>query len=179
MSGPIQALAPAFLNLLGLKNKGALPPDLAEVVQPQIEMLPFYLQGGALGRLDIINPPAPVVAFQGGALTNTTVPANEWWYVHSLTARLFWVALSTSDIIELCAAAVMPVPGTILLGDQAPRKLGAELGGFEWSAPSLRDFWAPPGTRLGLYASYISIVDATPVQTWSCQTSVRYTPIQA
>lgn len=182
MPRPIQALAPAFLNLLGLKNQGALPPELAEVVQPQVDMMPFYLQGTALNRWDFVNSPFPVASFQGGLIPTFVTPRDEWWYIHNLTARIAWSVLANNatNIAGARTGIVTREPSNIILGDESAEiRTATALVTFEYGCKSIRDVWVPPGSSLGLYASHIDVSTLGPNQVWAAETFCRYTPIQA
>lgn len=177
MPRPIQSQAPAFLNLLGLKNQGALPPDLVEAVQPHVDMLPFYLRG-AMQAQDAFYAGlgAP---FTGGFLPIVSVPANEWWFVEYVTPvlNLGGGTAVTMEVRQFSAAAAAFSPLTVEVGPQIDLTTVGVSAGVTARAPTLRNFWLPPGGSLGVAALYINIADGVPQQVWTVNLQFRYAPI--
>jgi len=85
VSRPIQALAPGFLGLLGLKNNGALPPDFIDAVAPTIDLARWYLEGN---RETIVTAGVDVDTLANFAFPEFIVPSSQVWYVHALTVQI-------------------------------------------------------------------------------------------
>lgn len=80
MSRPIQALAPGYLGLLGLKNNGRLPLDQIDTVQPTVDIEPYYLQGRAVAHeasVEVDNTSTNPVSF----FPQLLVPDGKVWVV--------------------------------------------------------------------------------------------------
>lgn len=176
MPRPIQSQAPGFLNLLGLKNQGGLPPELAEVVRPTVEMMPWYLRGGAVNGTFFENGPGFV--WTGGSDSLVEVPQGEWWYIHFLTARLSFPLAVTHAAKDFSAAAIYPNPGVVEVGRQMDVNTATIGAGVSVRAPSMADLWLPPGASLGWAASYVNFADGGAVQQWDVQVEYRYTSIR-
>lgn len=150
MSEPIQALAPGYLSLLGLKNRGMNPLVAADGLQPIIDMAPFYLaslQQRMVGQTGIgLNQNfATFVLTATGALP-AQVPRDEVWFVHGYTVsasvgaaeRLaLRAALLTDQVIELHTSPLADIAGASFTG----------AAGLE--TDSIIDQWIPGGTFFG------------------------------
>lgn len=172
---PIQSQAPAFLNLLGLKSKGALPPELVEVVQPQVDMLGFYLRGGR--QISSTFQAGPGTMLLGGFVAVVPVPDNEWWHIEWMTARLNWGALPSVSLVatNFGAAVFAPGIGAVRVG-RLSNVTGSVGTSTNAAAPAMEGLWAPPGSLLGLWGDYIDIADGGG-QTWGVYLDLQYTPV--
>lgn len=145
MSRPIQSLAPGFLSLLGLKNNGALPPDLVDALQPVIDQLPFMF----LGAREVLPFTANlnVTAVSNFVFPELVVPANEVWWVHGYTAQLGVPAGNSwsGSPIHYSRNTVPIRVGSLLSGGAA--------AATAYDLPSLRDFLAAGGDQFGLLTS--------------------------
>jgi hypothetical protein len=72
-----------LLALLDLKSRGNTPSDLSDVVQPGLDMLPFYELGQ---QLQWVN--ANAAAAVGPAVAPVTVPDGEVWLVRQATLTI-------------------------------------------------------------------------------------------
>lgn len=115
MAKPIQALAPGFQGILGIKNMGSLPSEQFDTVQPIIDMQPFYLQGRR--RTVSINSSAVNGASLGTVATATpvAVPANKVWYTLGGTMRL---NIASAQVLSISAKlAALVGTGVIILSE--------------------------------------------------------------
>lgn len=115
MSRPIQALAPGYLGLLGLKNNGKLPLDQHDTVQPIVNIEPYYLQGVRQG----ISGSFPLVAGSSGNTTLFTVPVavpeGKVWHILGGTLFLGIAAGQVfSASIRLMAAGTLTALDRVL-----------------------------------------------------------------
>lgn len=172
MSRPIQGRAPGYLGLLELKNLGKLPEEALETVQPVIDMNGYYLRGSAqwyqtaLSRTD---GPATYNSFGPFTGNPLVVPDGQWWWIEYMAVRFF--AAGAGATLEQGAVA-MQGPGGInpfTLWD--PVSVTAARTGVVSVA---RDFWAPAGSRLGVWLGVVGVANIT-----SELVGLRYTPTLA
>jgi len=162
-SGPIQTLPAGLLSALELKNMGNNPVALRDDVQPVIDLTRWYGNQdiqvvGGFGNFSSALDYAGFFNVAGFA----AVPEGEMWWVRQYTASLLISDDATDiELIGFSSAAIFrevfdgpfaPIRGR-LVGEPTsiPKDtiVPANQNGFEWFAPSLRDFWAPPGTNFG------------------------------
>jgi len=118
MSGPIQSPAPGYLSLMSLKVMGRLPAQAADVVQPHLNILPFWVAGQR--RTDDIryltdvitaaNSPDAFFPFKDGGGQVLKVPDGEVWYV---TAAMFELSTGAGSVFS-CRAALATKPDSCL-----------------------------------------------------------------
>lgn len=123
VSRPIQALAPAYQGLLGLKNMGNLPTDQPDTVQPVISMLDFYLQGRrralSVGTSAVNGASLGFVALA----TAVAVPQNKTWYVMGgslilsiAAAQVLAIQAKLYAASSLSAASLLPLSDPVTVG---------------------------------------------------------------
>lgn len=103
MSKPVQALAPGYLGLLGLKNMGQLPWESHDNVQPTIEMTDFYTNGRiqfAGEQIAVVQQSANGILF----VPNVGPGANEMWAV--LGGALL-ISIDGGETFDCAAAAIV------------------------------------------------------------------------
>jgi len=160
-SGPIQTALSGLLDFLQLKNLGRNPTLLADSVQPVLNVNDWYkseqpeVVGGRTGL-------GSTVVYAGYENTATLeVPSNEVWRVRDYTVALV-IDLATCTGVEIYALApamryrqeAFDVGAGVMVGRSRPFYDSTLTGplptnGNKFFAPSLRDFWAPPGAFLG------------------------------
>lgn len=148
MSKPLQALAPGYLSLLGLKNMGTLPGEAMDTVQPVVDMLQFFYRGQTTIRAGdipdqnfagpgnnsftpaLVVPEGKIWVVLGGYLALNIAPPQ----VASIRARLFvlnptlghTVLSEPAQIGDFLTAPVAgPAAASILAMIYAPRYLVA------------------------------------------------------
>lgn len=183
-SRPIQNLSTGFLSLLGIKNMGKLPENLPDSVQPVINMAEWYKFAEA--RQQIVQE----ILGAGSAFTGFLLPLNaipnsqgppdgEAWWVHEATAMLaFDAAEPTVNVFGLmsCASFESNAGSTVLLGNPNTTTgsfSAVPTNGAVICAPSIRDFFAPPGTKFGMSATHVSATNA-----FEARAMIRYTPLK-
>lgn len=172
MSGPIQARAPGYLGLLELKNLGKLPSDVGERLSPTFDMEDYYLRGSAqwfqtaLSRTDGIATYNSFGPYAGNPLI---VPEGQWWWVEYCTVR-FFAAGAGATLTD--GAVAMQGPGGInpfTIWDPV------SVTAARTAAVSVaRNFWAPAGSRLGVWLGVVGVANIT-----SELVGLRYTPLTA
>ena len=160
---PINTLPRGLLDFLGIQSMGANPRNLAQLVQPIIDMMPFYLAqeeeyfrlvrattipvGSAIGTLWQWSSTAPVDIINGAA--GLIVPNNEIWYVSEMTAC---VALSNAaNDFFIPQLTLLPAGGNGQFLPQTMYGMQPVLGtspGQIAGAQLARPFWAGPGSTL-------------------------------
>jgi len=158
-SGPIQTLPVGLLSLLQLKNLGVNPQVLADIVQPVVDMEPWWLRQESSPQLQV--PTRGITQAEGaGAKALVTgaptefVPQNEWWFVQHATMRI------TAATIEAEASFagfgyIEPAPTAnngqhVLMGGPVPGSTGQVMQWF-----SCEGVWIPPGVQLVWYVGEI------------------------
>lgn len=105
MSGPIQALAPGYLGLLGLKNMGRLPDVQVDQLQPIIDILPFYLHGrrqfAQYAETGITTVDGGLRPFPLSVGLGPTVPENT---LRIILRGTFWVSVAAASVFSLAAS---------------------------------------------------------------------------
>ncbi len=162
-SKPIQAAAPGFLALLGVKNLGANPDTLQGDIAPQIDMEGWYLRGQhqILSTLATCLAAAPQsFAFYplDGATglrgtVDLTVPTSAWRYVHRFS--IFSATFSANDLLYAVLAHRRSLGGVSY--DYFP--IGETFGAYAFHsgagiAGSIGDFWVPPGHQIGWFVNF-------------------------
>lgn len=155
MSRPIQALAPGFLGLLGLKQ-GNLPVELTEDVKPILEMFDFY----ALGARETIPTAGTAVqnisAVAHFAIPELTVPAGQVWYVHGFTIQ---VTVPVAEAITVVAQHFNP--STTPIHASPPTRQDAAVGGAGIMELTIGGFLASAGDLFGVLVSQVTGVGLT------------------
>lgn len=176
---PISQSARGFLSLLGLQNTGRNPGVLLDDVRPTVDLRPFWLQGTAQ---QVVNGVSTVNPRVGTFMTIFTVPAGQLWYVHSFCAQ-FEANFGPAVLVDIRAGvleAAFPSPESVMRGRPSADLLEnpvVNLTAPVYMMESLRDFWAPPGTRLRVNATYCDIQNAGGTEILAVGW-VRYTPMQ-
>lgn len=172
MSGPIQARAPGYLGLLELKNLGKLPDVAVDSLQPIFEMRDMYLRGSAqwyqtaLSRTD---GAATYNSFGPYAGNPLVVPDGQWWWVEYMAVRFF--AAGAGATLQQGAAAMQGPGGINPFTIWEPVSVTAA----QTAAVSVaRNFWAPAGSRLGVWLGVVGVANIT-----SELVGLRYTPLVA
>lgn len=164
MTRPIQALAPGFLGLLGLKQ-GANPADLVDAVQPCIDIFPFYAMGGRQ-TIQFASVATQNLGATGRfSFPELTVPANQTWWVHGLTISVAVPAGMSCTFVtahyERNTITVHTAP-PVTCGGAAATALDQSLGGF----------LAAPGDLFGVMCS--AVTGAGP---FVASAGITFTPI--
>ncbi len=172
MSGPIQARAPGYLGLLELKNLGQLPHTVIDTVQPTLSIEKMYLRGSgqwyqtALSRTDGAAAYNSFGPFAGNPLV---VPEGQWWWVEYMAVR--FLAAGAGATLEQGGVA-MQGPGGI--NPFTVWDLQSVTAARTATVSVARDFWAPAGSRLGVWLGVVGVANIT-----SELVGLRYTPLIA
>lgn len=144
-----------FLSLLGSQNFGEAPKELAEFVQPTIEMLELYLLGNQRLQAWVSNDTsAPTITDVSGAIyytnpnNNMVVPAGQMWRVHLFGVQMQTGAGEAVNFSPAIAVNNLAMP----LGD-GPRVLGASAS--SWQRAEGCPFWLRSGDSLGVWQTGI------------------------
>lgn len=157
--GPAQLQPPGLLGLLQLKTGGFVPDALLQDVQPEIDMLGFWLRAARENiRQDYsrsiagpaeLNQVEPLLDFPG-ATTPLGPGSQEWWYVHSYNVRVSDTGGAVGTPVYLAPAynLVGGPTGGVSIALVAP--MTAVPGDTYWPLEA-RGFWLPPGAQLGVW----------------------------
>lgn len=152
-AGPIQVQPAGLLGLLQLKSWGQRPDVLQGSVLPNLNMEDWWLRG-SLEPLVISAAPVNLGPQPAGftLIGLSTLPNNEWWYVHWLN-----VFLQGSDATTQVLRAQLGVVYQSNALGAIPDWTFADVellngGGAAPVAGSLtgRGVWVPPGSQLTL-----------------------------
>lgn len=170
--GPIQEFPRGLLDLLGLKIAGKNPDVMSNLVQPQLELLDWYLESRATNiNVPILQPGATgSVGFFGGSPTTLVVPQNEFWRVHHFA--LSWSS-ATGNVIRSSPAAIFSTPSMQMVFGPPSQAFSAAIAVAPFVSAERVPFWLPPGSELGQYVTEATIaVPANGIM------RVRYTPLR-
>jgi len=144
-TGPIQTLPQGLLGLLDLKNSGSNPPQLGEVVTPQLDLLEQYV----IGRLEQVTDPAAVAAAVGPVASALVVPQTELWFVRNFFVTT--AVLGAGVTITLEPAVSLAGLAFVTMGNQRSAIAGGRI------RASVDDIWiAPPGSIFGFWAQELT-----------------------
>lgn len=156
-STPVQLSPPGLLNLLQLKTGGVNPDDVQREIQPTIDLEAWWLR--AARTVDLTNRGITALAGVNGYIDFSPnviqVPANAWWYVHAYSVTFTVAALD--QVLGLRLAMLYNPTGTQryrFVGEYVPQ--ASVTSTTSDLALNASELWAPPGSRLGFYAYYIT-----------------------
>lgn len=183
MSGPIQTLPQGLLGLLQLKVQGRNPRDLAESVQPTLEMSGFYLESSVnwspntVGFADaVIAPGTAGPSFLALAPGVLSPGENECWYVHGGAMQIGVLATATLTGARIHAVHQQTSTPSRLryLGSLELGTLGAVAVNREWIVPIEGGFFMQDGEQVGATVGYIN---ALAVANMSVRLQLRYSRV--
>lgn len=169
--GPIQLSPPGLLGLLQLKADGRSVPLLDDTCQPSLEMAPWWLRAAAQ-----LWPSGSTIAIGAGAsrvftpftVNPFTVPDGQWYYIHDYTLAIGTSPTDTVTRATLSWASQISGSAYFAMFPDAPP---FDLAASQERLVTARDFWLPPGARLGLW------VDTVTGAAFSASVrQIRYTP---
>jgi hypothetical protein len=160
--GELQPFAPGLLSLFDLKQRGENPDTLSNQVMLTVEALEWYVLAKDIRTTNAFQGMASIPAASSVARTSAigglSVPAGQWWRIHSLTATLQDPS-GTATAVDLLQWAPVYQDGNqsagsaAHVGPSAPRwtaTWGAGSPAINFRSPSFGPFWAPPLTTFGI-----------------------------
>jgi hypothetical protein len=154
---PIQIRPPGLLSLLGIQNGGKTPDQLSGFTQGTFELSDWYLRAKweQLPQSSLTIPNGA----NGGYVPYTTnpilVPPNEWWYVENYSASLNVVGADTMASGSALGFASQSISYVVSAASAGLSALATQF------LTSLRPFWVPPGSSIGLQLSNAAIAGAS------------------
>lgn len=146
-----------LLGLLDAKVQGRTPQELAEIVQPMLDMFPLWnaqLREAMSGQTAAAVP-VGITALANGTLTGP--PADELWYVEQYTVKMD-ASIAAGQHVVLSPALIARVSGAaagipITLAPPAP--IANQIG---WIASNTtqRPLLLIPGDVLGVWIDSVS-----------------------
>lgn len=157
--GPIQTIPAGLLGLLELKTLGRLPDALSATVTPTVDMLEFWLRqrsftnGSTVHGITQTTAPGSPLLFSP---TPIVVPENQWWYFHEYSVIAVFTAAAGQQVDNYAPMIMYNRTGTINYATLAPG-VSAVSSATQAVAQivTARDFWANPGSGLGLFFGQI------------------------
>lgn len=144
--------SPAGLtSALQLRDMGALPSELANVVAPTVELLPLFL----IGRREVIQPSAviaPVVGSNVFTGTGAQVPNGELW---ALWDFMVIADPGAGEAIDLAPAIVVPNSSLYPVGDYRAATAAQAVRAFR--ANSHEVMYLEPGITLGFHVRSVTL----------------------
>jgi hypothetical protein len=163
MSGPIQILPRGLLGWLQLKQQGTNPSQLADFVQPTLDLTPHYReqQAQVLDQNSGISLTTGNVGFVAWSPLSIIVPPNETWWVTAYDIATSTIVVA-DDTVFSCGIRYNTV-GTIrhglCPGMHAPSPpLSSVAVVNRLKRASCNSFWAPPGSELGVEIDALTAV---------------------
>lgn len=141
---PIQIFPSGLLGFFGIKNGGRNPQELAQLLSPTVELLPWYL---ATRRETISGVQIGVTGLNTYSFGGP--PQNEAWYVHYAGIRATTAIAAGATWAGRMALAIPTAAGTTIVsvGD-GPARVG-QAGEFASVEPA-RDVWVFPNEAIVL-----------------------------
>lgn len=159
--GPIQVIPPGLMGLLQLKQQGRLPTDLADSVQPVLEMRDWYFTGRRVATTALFPGAAPLATFNvpgvqtfvpsAGGLA--TVPNGQYWYVDTCAAYGTLAAAADTvrySLVLLGSQGGDLVPLSVDYADAANARVRRVM------ARADKPFWAQPGDQFAIYCEDVN-----------------------
>jgi hypothetical protein len=153
MSGPIQTIPQGLLGLLQLKQTGNNPRDLADVVNPVVDMRDFWFNRNVvdIGVVSFGTPTftkALPTATPGQGQEFTTpstiqVPSNQTWWLTKYEVHCTLLAAET--IRFACSSWFKPANSVFRLGPDYQDTITARA---RYASCFANGFWALPGEIL-------------------------------
>lgn len=169
--GNVNALARGINSLLDLTTQGQTPGDLSQVIQSQIDLLPFLLLNK---RQRLLLGPTATGLTTGDFDFATTVPQNEAWILYSYCVS---AQLPLGQTGELVATAQMwmqnsAIRQAFMLGPASVFGRGVVVNTIRaYMDPPL--FILPPNSLPGFLLSNIAAASA-----FSCYGFIDYVPVR-
>ena len=128
MNGPISFLPSGLLGLLGIKNNGRYPNELATVVGSQFDQLPWLTARGDTQLSTSL--PGMATGSQGDYFFGTvrTPDTGKMWLVRGM--QIYWQVVATD------VAVIRPTIMTYLAGNYFPVAMG-DWDGFQAGATAV------------------------------------------
>lgn len=173
-SKPIQAVPAGLLGFFQLKNNGQNPAEFPDVLQPNIDLLEWYLQSyQELASQQNLLTYAPGSSSQ---LFPLVVPSDQWWWLSEVSLQIP-LLLSGSGTPDYVKAALF-----VQFGGNAFRQLcdiqefsaTATEDAFAWMRLQKDRMLIPPGSQFGILYERASF-GAPP----NSVLSITYTPARA
>ena len=145
---PIQTIPQGLLGLLQLKEMGRNPATLSDVVTPQVDLFPLWIQRQ---QVTLVQPNTDTLTLATGATGAqnfaTKVPQGQAWYVT-------YMAVDGSS--NTAADFIRYAPSVQFAGNGFSFTVGPDVSdAITARQRRIRSFcgpfWAPPGTQFSVY----------------------------
>jgi len=154
----IQSALPGLLELLGIKNGGSNPENLARYVQPTFDLADWYVRARRENNSLTLAFPTGSVAT---AVPTGVVPSGEWWFVERFTVS---AALAAADKVQFMGGRIIVSTGGFFATNTAFTDASVGALAHNLAVSELRPFWLAPGDALNLF-TVATIAGASTLQT--------------
>lgn len=169
MAGPttIQRVPTGLLDMLGMQSTGVGPSEVAQLVQPVVDLGSLYLWD----RVRVLTANTPNIASVNPFASTVTPPTGEQWFVYG-------ISMTTTGVLAAATAftAAMSINRGVssLLWQNLMDPISASAGqlwasGRIWDTPIIMR----PGDTLGVWVTAITGAPGVPV---AC--SAIYAPVR-
>lgn len=149
-----------LLSLLNIQSGGRAPNQLAEIINPTIDVSELYLAQGMIQTAQG-TPGAP----SAGNNPLVTIPPNEIWKVYQFSASL---GLGAGGTGVVAPTVVLNSTNSNLLGELVNGIANGTVWSQSWNLP----IWFPAGTQFGAFCNGLAVATVASV-------SLLYTPLRA
>lgn len=149
MSGPLSVFPAGYLGFFQIKNLGQNPNQLADFLQPSVELQDWLFASFAqpLSNDDNILVPN---AGRGFRASTIVVPDSEMWWVDWCTLV---ATLVGGEQLQLTPAASFTGPAGASGYHLLSESYQPNVTGASETAVVAREFWLQPGTILGVFVA--------------------------
>lgn len=159
--GPIQTLPAGLTSLLNLKTLGRVPDELAGFYQPTIEAMELLMNYRCRTNEGVVHGRTLITgenSFRTFSPNTIDVPDSEWWFFHEYGVSAVMTAVAGQSINGLAPMIQYNINGTLdWVVLQVPGPLiNSSAAQSVQTACVARNFWARPGSRLGLFLGEIT-----------------------
>ena len=142
---PIQPPPSGLLGMMGIKSMGRNPTNLAPVLAPTFDLVPFY----QAGVRSILLTSGAVANVNNSSITLGTVPQGVVWIIESISANAG--PLGAAANVTAWIIVTDPAGNHIYFGAPTPKGLTGEV--IEAILVPVRPFIALPGSKITVFST--------------------------
>lgn len=146
---PIQYRPPGLLQLLGIQNGGQAPNQLLPHLSAVMDLGDWYLRSQQREAISSAQP----ITVAGFNTSTLIVPQSEQWYFHFLGCSILTAAGNSIGVLSLA----FETPTTAIFVSESS---DLQLASTNRQLTQQQSFWAPPGSRIGVYVQDLVLATA-------------------
>lgn len=146
ITSPINRVPSGLLGFLDIKNFGQNPTDINQVVQPHLDLHPYY---SASNRRKISSASLNLIA-NDVALSSLIVPANKAWIIDHFAASANTLTAGQALIAQLCIFNPAPSSQSMAQGEQSMAFVAGDFCHFRFGPSQAPPYVAPAGYGFGV-----------------------------